>query len=85
MTVARPTERDTLGSDPGPRHGLGPNAFAKWLARHPLAVVVANLVVTAALGVFALHIRIENSLESMLPAGDPSGLLAMTKFVSVEP
>jgi len=46
-------------------------AFARWLARHPLAVVVANLVVTAVLGAFAMHVRIENSLESMLPAGDP--------------
>src|SRR5213593_4315764 len=45
--------------------------FARWLARHPFAVVAANVAVTAALGVYALHIRIENSLESMLPAGDP--------------
>src|SRR5207244_271814 len=47
------------------------DAFARWLTRHPLAVVVANLGVTAVLGLYALHIRIENSLESMLPAGDP--------------
>src|SRR5947199_9264260 len=47
------------------------DAFARWLVRHPLAVVVANLVVTAILGLFALHVRIESSLESMLPAGDP--------------
>src|SRR2546425_1174201 len=47
------------------------DAFARWLTRHPLAVVVANLAVTAVLGVYALHIRIENSLESMLPTGDP--------------
>src|SRR6058998_476359 len=47
------------------------DAFARWLARHPLAVVVVNLAVTAALGAFALHLRIENSLESMLPAHDP--------------
>src|SRR5438034_1701696 len=47
------------------------DAFARWLTRHPLAVVVANLAVTAVLGLYALHIRIENSLESMLPAGDP--------------
>src|SRR5207253_10360591 len=47
------------------------DAFARWLARHALAVVAANVAVTAALGVYALHIRIENSLESMLPAGDP--------------
>src|SRR3989454_12066181 len=47
------------------------DAFAAWLARHALAVVAANVVVTAVLGLYALHIRIENSLESMLPAGDP--------------
>jgi len=47
------------------------DAFARWLTRHPLAVVVANLAVTAVLGLYAVHIRIENSLESMLPAGDP--------------
>src|SRR3989442_7899089 len=33
--------------------------------------MVANLAVTAVLGLYAVHIRIENSLESMLPAGDP--------------
>src|SRR5882724_5022150 len=47
------------------------DAFARWLTSHPLAVVVANLAVTAVLGLYAVHIRIENSLESMLPAGDP--------------
>src|SRR3989441_10072990 len=47
------------------------DAFARWLARHPLAVVLANLLVTAVLGYYALQLRIESSLESMLPAGDP--------------
>ena len=47
------------------------DAFARWLVRHPLVVVLANLAVTAVLGLYALHIRIENSLESMLPAADP--------------
>src|SRR6266566_3919330 len=46
-------------------------AFARWLARHAPAVVVANVAVTVVLGLYAFHIRIENSLESMLPAGDP--------------
>src|SRR5262245_29532872 len=46
--------------------------FARWLVRHPIAVVVANLAVTAILGVYALHIRIEQSLESVLPSGDPN-------------
>src|SRR5438477_7880040 len=45
--------------------------FARWLVRHPLAVVIANAAVTAVLAFYALHIRIENSLESMLPAGGP--------------
>jgi len=40
------------------------DAFARWLTRHALAVVVANLAVTAVLGLYAVHIRIENS-----PAG----------------
>jgi predicted RND superfamily exporter protein len=46
-------------------------AFARWLVRRPLAVVIANLLVTIALGVYALQIRIESSLESVLPANDP--------------
>src|SRR6266566_2010176 len=46
-------------------------AFARWLARHAPAVVVANVAVTVVLGLYAFHIRIENSLDSMLPAGDP--------------
>jgi predicted RND superfamily exporter protein len=45
--------------------------FVRWLVRHPLAVVLANLALGAALGAFALQLRIENSLESLLPAGDP--------------
>src|SRR5215831_18724847 len=47
------------------------DAFARWLVRHPLAVVLANVLVTAVLGFYALRLRIESSLESMLPAGDP--------------
>jgi len=45
--------------------------FARWLTRHAVAVVVANLLLTAALGARAIHIRFESSLESMLPVGDP--------------
>ena len=48
------------------------DALARWLARHALLVVLANLLLGAFLGFHALHIRIENSLESMLPAGDPA-------------
>ncbi|MGH7820418.1 MAG: hypothetical protein ACREQ9_11630, partial [Candidatus Binatia bacterium] len=46
-------------------------AFARWLVRHPLAVLAANAVVTVALGFFALQIRIESSLATILPEGDP--------------
>ena len=46
-------------------------SFARWLARHALAVVIANIAVTVVLGFYAARIRIENSVESMLPAGDP--------------
>jgi predicted RND superfamily exporter protein len=48
------------------------DAFARWLVRHAAAVVVANVLITGLLGAFAVHLRIENSLESVLPAGDPS-------------
>jgi uncharacterized protein len=47
------------------------DAFGRWLVRHAVAVVAAIAAVTAVLGASAIHIRIENSLESMLPAGDP--------------
>ena len=46
-------------------------AFARWLVRHPLFVVGAHLLATVVLGAYALHIRIESSIESILPAGDP--------------
>jgi len=45
--------------------------FARWLTRHPRAVVTANLALAAMLGAAAVRLRIENSLESLLPAGDP--------------
>jgi predicted RND superfamily exporter protein len=45
--------------------------FARWLVRHPLFVVGVHGLVTLALGVYALQIRIESSIESVLPAGDP--------------
>ena len=47
------------------------DAFARWLVRHPLLVVGAHLLVTAVFGAYALHIRIESSIDSMLPSGDP--------------
>ncbi len=45
--------------------------FARWLVRWPVLFVAANLAVTAALGAWAVRVRIESSLESVLPAGDP--------------
>jgi predicted RND superfamily exporter protein len=47
------------------------NAFAQWLVRRPLVVLALNVLVTLLLGYFALQIRIESSLSSVLPAGDP--------------
>jgi predicted RND superfamily exporter protein len=47
------------------------DAFARWLVRHPLSVVVANLLVTVVLGIYALDLRIESSLESVFPEDDP--------------
>ena len=46
-------------------------AFARWLVRHPAWVVVANVLVTLGLGLYAVHVRIESTIESILPAGDP--------------
>src|SRR5882724_11045495 len=47
------------------------DAFARWLVRHPVVVLVANFVVTAILAVYAVHIRVESSIQSVLPKGDP--------------
>src|SRR5262249_19460726 len=46
------------------------NFFARSMVRHPLVVIGANVLVTAVLGFYALHIRVESSVASMLPAGD---------------
>lgn len=46
-------------------------AFARWLMRHPLVAVAAHAAVTLALAVFALQIRFENTLGSLLPADHP--------------
>ena len=45
--------------------------FARWLVRHPLVVVAANVAATIVLLTYALHIRIESSIGSVLPSGDP--------------
>jgi predicted RND superfamily exporter protein len=46
-------------------------SFARWLVRHPLPVIAASVLLTLVLGAYALHIRIESSISSVLPAGDP--------------
>src|SRR5438105_14817411 len=46
-------------------------ACARWLVRHPVISVAANLLVTVILGLFAAKIRIESGIESILPAADP--------------
>lgn len=46
--------------------------FARWLVRHPVPFLVANLALGAALLPFALKIRIETALETVLPADDPA-------------
>jgi uncharacterized protein len=45
--------------------------LAAWLVRHPRRVVAAILLLTAFFGAFAVQVHIQNSLESVLPAGDP--------------
>lgn len=45
--------------------------LARWLVRRPLVFLAANLLATAILGYYALSIRIESSLSSVLPSGDP--------------
>jgi hypothetical protein len=42
------------------------------MARHPIIPLAANLLVTLLLGWFALQIRVESSLSSVLPEGDPA-------------
>jgi predicted RND superfamily exporter protein len=46
-------------------------SLARWMVRHPMLCLAANLALTVVLGFFALRIRIESSLSSVLPAGDP--------------
>jgi predicted RND superfamily exporter protein len=46
------------------------NALARWFGRHPLLTLVAHGLLTAVLGMYALRIRIERSIESLLPVGD---------------
>ena len=45
--------------------------FARWLIRHALLVIGANALVTLVLATYAVRIRIESSIGSVLPAGDP--------------
>jgi predicted RND superfamily exporter protein len=45
--------------------------FARWMVRHPILCLAANVAITVVLGYFALGIRIDSSLSTVLPAGDP--------------
>jgi len=45
--------------------------FARWLFRHPLIVVAAHVAVTMVLSVYALQIRFENTVGSLLPPNHP--------------
>ena len=57
------------------------NSFARWMVHHPLVVIGANLLVTVVLGFYALHIRIESSLESMLPRATPRSSTTTTREI----
>src|SRR5216684_1303653 len=46
-------------------------SFARWMVRRPIWCLAANAALTVLLGWFALGIRVESSLSSVLPAGDP--------------
>jgi predicted RND superfamily exporter protein len=45
--------------------------FARWLARHPWLAIAAHAAITAWLGFYAAGVRIDSSLENVLPSGDP--------------
>ncbi len=46
-------------------------SVGRWIVRHPIAVVVANLVVTVIMGYYAVQVRISSALENVLPTNDP--------------
>jgi predicted RND superfamily exporter protein len=48
------------------------NSFARWMARRPIIPLAVNMAITVILGWFALQIRVESSLSSVLPEGDPA-------------
>jgi predicted RND superfamily exporter protein len=48
------------------------SGWARWLVKHPRSVLVGTLALTAVLGFYARQIRIESSLASVLPQGDPA-------------
>jgi uncharacterized protein len=47
------------------------DSFARWLVRHPLLFIAGNLAITVVLGLFALRIRIESGVETVIPPNDP--------------
>lgn len=48
------------------------DAVSKWLVRHPLVVGAVDLLVTLVLGFYAMRVRVESSIETVLPEGDPA-------------
>lgn len=48
------------------------DAVRRWIVARPRRVLALNLLATAVFGLFAARVRIESSLESVLPRGDPA-------------
>src|SRR5688572_28251082 len=67
--------RSTLRLEPTPgapivsAHRM--DSFARWLVRHPLLVIASNFAITIVLGLFALKVRIESGVETVIPPNDP--------------
>ena len=47
------------------------NPVAGWLVAHARPCLAASLLLTVVLGVFASRIRVDSTIESVFPAGDP--------------
>lgn len=48
------------------------DALRRWIVRHPRIVVATTLAVTVVFGAFAMRVRVESSLSSVLASGDPA-------------
>src|SRR5437762_7449197 len=45
--------------------------FARFVLGHPWSILIGVLLLTGVLGFYAVRIRIDSSVEAMLPKGDP--------------